>query len=98
METIELTVGGTSVLTLPGLGSAGYQWFVTLSDDAVADITLCTVDASLPPGSQGSRDEHFVVTALRPGEAVAHFVQRRVFQPEALAHAQHDIIIRVKDD
>lgn len=95
MEELVLTVGGRRTLTLPGLGSAGYQWFAAVDDAAVASVEK---RGTVPRGSaapQGSRDEQFEIRALRAGQTIVRFVQRRAFETARPPHATRDFLLLV---
>jgi predicted secreted protein len=95
MEELSLTVGDRRTITLPGLGSAGYQWFATVDDPAVATVEKLGTVPRPGTGPQGSRDEEFEIRAMKSGETVVRFVQRRIFEPGRPPRAQRDIALRV---
>jgi len=98
VEELALFVGEAISLTLPGLGSAGYQWTVNVDDATVASVVkLGNVRrTSASANSNASYDEQFAITALVPGQTVIHLVQRRVFQKTSPPHSARDILVRVK--
>ena len=96
MESRTLAVGARSLVTLPGLGAAGYRWSATVDDPtivAVAGVELDAGPTDRPPGA--SRDEGFALVALAVGETTAHFAQARRFEPGSPPHAVHEIHVRV---
>jgi hypothetical protein len=95
MEELILPVGGRRILTLPGLGSAGYQWFGTVEDEAVASLERLGTVPRHAPGPQGSRDEQFEIHALAQGQTILRFAQRRIFEPGRPPHAERPYLLRV---
>jgi predicted secreted protein len=84
---IELKVGEEYTLRLTGLGSAGYMWGYTLTDDDKA------VRVSAPPASQPSQtggpppiafsaDALFTIQALKPGHVTIRFALRRPWETQ----------------
>lgn len=95
MEELILPIGGRRLLTLPGLGSAGYQWFGTVDDEAVASLERLGTVPRNAPGPQGSRDEQFEIHALRAGRTIVRLVQRRAFESGQPPHATRDFALLV---
>lgn len=96
MELRTLAVGARSLVTLPGLGAAGYRWSATVDDPtvvAIAGVALDPGPADRPPGA--SRDERFALVALAVGETIVHFAQARRFDPGSPPHAVREIRVRV---
>ncbi len=88
---------------LPGLGSAGYQWFWELEEGTgVVEVTLAPLSPSAMPPTGGeppstsSTDELVEVRALNPGKAVVLLVQRRSWQADQPPLHQHRIEVVVK--
>jgi len=95
MEEIELQAGETKDVTLPGLGSAGYQWFATVENSNIATVTkLEAVPGKITSGA-ASYGEVFSITALSTGETTAHFIQKRAFQSSQVVNATRDITIHI---
>ena len=97
--TLELKVGETVHLTLPGLATAGYRWSyeITQADAAIAVSAVSPdsspIESDIPVGS--SSDEHFEIRALKPGQAILRLVQRRSWEQQPpIAEHQIDIIVR----
>ena len=99
-ETAEpLAVGARSLVTLAGLGSAGYHWRAQVDDPKIVSVESVPVER----GSEDhlpseSRDEGFALTALAVGEATVNFTQGRSFEPGADARAVRKIQVRVVSD
>jgi predicted secreted protein len=92
-----LRPGDTHEIRLPGLGTVGYEWSVSVAGDPGA-VSVVETEAAPPRGGDmpgRSRDHVFVVTALRPGHATVHFAQRRPFEPERPPREQHHVEVRV---
>ena len=96
MKEVTLTPGEITRITLPGLGSAGYQWFFEIENKAIASVAKLEGEAvdSPRPGTS-SRDELFEVTALAAGETMIHFAQKRAFAPNAAPNATQDVKVVV---
>jgi Chagasin family peptidase inhibitor I42 len=95
VDALELRVGEEAELTLPGRGSAGYQWFASVEPPEI--VALTRRSGGEPAGGQGSYDDRFVVTALRAGRSTIHFEQRRAFVPGAAPRALRDVVVNVLD-
>jgi predicted secreted protein len=99
---VALKVGERWSVRLPGLGSAGYQWTWELQQ-GVGVVAVSLAPAPLPatqpaggePPGTSSVDEVVEVRALRPGEAVLHFVQRRPWQADQAPYRQHVVEVAV---
>jgi hypothetical protein len=91
-----LIVGARALVTLSGMGSAGYRWTAMVDNPAIVEV----VRAPAPPAPANrpqsfSRDEQFAVTGLAPGETIVHFSQARTFEPEHTPIATRDIAVHV---
>jgi predicted secreted protein len=84
---VTLKVGETNTLRLPGLGTAGYLW----SHEVVENNNLINVSSVIAGSSQvdggsefenigSSRDELFVIRALRVGHSTIKFSQKRSWE------------------
>lgn len=96
IESRTLAVGTRAVVTLPGLGAAGYRWSATVDDPTLVSVERVALPSGLdapPPGA--SRDEAFAVVALAAGETTARFVQARSFEPGRQPHAVREMRVRV---
>ena len=100
--SLNLKVGETYSLTLPGLGTSGYQWTyeITQSDDAVVAVAAIPSEASRPESAQpaigSSRNEIFAIQALRPGQATLRFRQGRSWERDQppLKEFQIEVVIQ----
>jgi hypothetical protein len=96
-----LIVGARALVTLGGMGSAGYRWTATVDNPAIVEVVRApapSASAPLAPANRPqsfSRDEQFAVTGLAPGETVVHFRQARSFEPEHTPIATRDIAVHV---
>lgn len=86
-SSVHLRVGETHRLRLPGLGSAGYGWEMSVEGDGEAvGVSKEFLPPPLPTGGPlpagYSRDEEVVITALAPGTATVRLVQRRSWEGE----------------
>lgn len=84
-EDVSLHVGQSVEQRLPGLGSAGYQWFATVDREGVACVTVrLAAAASEKQPSSGSTDAIATIAALAPGSATVELIQRRAFEAAPL--------------
>ncbi len=84
-EDVSLHVGQSVERRLPGLGSAGYQWFATVDPESVARVTLRLAgDAGEKQPSSGSTDAIATIAAFAPGRATVELIQRRAFEATPL--------------
>jgi Chagasin family peptidase inhibitor I42 len=102
MDELRIRKGETNELTLPGLGSAGYQWIAQPCDPPIVSVEeiLHTDEESLTAvrgHGTGSLEQRFRLTAMTPGQAVVRFVQVRRFAPLNRPHASHEIAVTVTD-
>jgi predicted secreted protein len=90
-----MTVGARFIVTLPGLGAAGYRWSATVDDADVVAVESVTPQrhSHAPPGSSAS--ETFAFVALAPGETTVHLAQTRSFEPGAEPRDTRDLRVRV---
>ena len=96
MGKIELRRHERSIVTLKGLGSAGYRWSFTVDDPRIVDVEYIAVTnkpGDLPPTH--SLDEQFAITGKMTGETVVRFRQGRVFEPSKPPIATREILVRV---
>jgi hypothetical protein len=87
------------MVTLPGLGSAGYQWSIEAVDPqiaAVEELLHSKEDVSAPVA--GSLDQRFRISAIAPGQTAVRFVQKRRFG-NAPPRASHEInlVVQARD-
>ncbi len=84
-EDVSLHVGQTLERRLPGLGSAGYQWFATVDCESVVRVTLrLAPDASEKQPSSGSSDTIATIVGLAVGSAAVELILRRAFETKPL--------------
>ena len=77
---VELPVGERHALSLPGMGSAGYQWTADVrGGGAVAEVDMIASEPVTDAIGAGV-DEKFEIRAKEPGEAVVRFEQRRPWE------------------
>ncbi|MGA2424073.1 MAG: protease inhibitor I42 family protein [Terriglobales bacterium] len=96
METITLKPGESHLISLPGLGSAGYQWMFESSEPHIALVeeVLHSRNAVTVPIT-GSLNQEFRLTAIAPGHATIRFSQRRRFEPDKKPNASYEISVAV---
>ena len=99
--TLNLKVGETYSLTLPGLGTSGYQWTyeITQSDDSVVAVIALpseTSSQSAQPAIGSSRNETFAIQALRPGQATLQFRQGRSWEQSQPPLKEYQIEVVIK--
>ena len=99
--SLNLKVGETYSLTLPGLGTSGYQWTyeITQSDDSVVAVIALPSEVSsqsAQPAIGSSRNEIFAIQALRPGQATLRFRQGRSWERDQppLKEFQIEVVIQ----
>jgi predicted secreted protein len=96
METITLKPGEEHRVSLPGLGSAGYQWMLESCDQLIAvveEIPHSKQDVTVPIA--GSLNQEFRLTAIAPGRTTIRFSQRRRFETGETPHASYEISVAV---
>jgi hypothetical protein len=99
---IELGVGERWSASLPGLGSAGYEWAWEIEEGAgVVEVTLAPLSlppmspaGGEPPGSSNA-EEQVEVCALRPGTARIHLSQRRRWEAGQPPLHKHVVVVTV---
>lgn len=95
-RTVDLQVGQTLVVTLQGLGTAGYVWEVT----STPGPTLEQVGdrETMPPTTDAvgaSARESFRFRGARPGETTLQLADRRPFGARDVAKT-FDVTVRVR--
>jgi predicted secreted protein len=96
MDTLNLKPGESHIVTLRGLGSAGYRWRLKSSDPriaAVEEVLLTKGEGTVPIA--GSVDQQFRLTAIAPGNMLLRFELRRQFGQSGEPHASHEINVSV---
>jgi predicted secreted protein len=85
-DRVELTVGASTDVVLPGLGTAGYTWSPSNDSPAVVGVEARPPQDAAQPGVVGeSREERFRITALSAGTANVTFRLARSFEPQTPA-------------
>jgi hypothetical protein len=77
VDSMTLIVGARVLVTMSGLGSAGYRWTATIDNPAVLEVVrepAPSAPANRPQSS--SRDEQFAVIGLAPGETLSTSARR----------------------
>ena len=97
--TLELKVGETVRLTLPGLATAGYRWSYEITQtNAAIDVSTAASDSvaiGASPTVGASNDESFTIRALESGQASLRFVQRRSWEQQPpLKEYQIEIVVQ----
>jgi hypothetical protein len=96
VEIMTLIVGARVLVTLSGMGSAGYRWTATVDNPAIVEVVRATTPSARANGPRSfSRDEQYAVIGLAPGETVIHFRQTRSFEPQQSPIAARDIAVQV---
>ena len=82
-EEKEFRVGTSLPIILPGLGTAGFQWFYKLDNTESIDIRPYdyTVDAIFREAGT-SNDDVFMLTGKAPGHTTIIFEQRRSWEKD----------------
>ena len=96
-QQLHLRPGEEYLVRLPGLGTVGYEWTISVEGDEAA-VTIAETAAEPPssgdvPGK--SRDEVYVLTARQPGHAVVRFMQRRPFEPDRPPRDEREFGVQV---
>jgi predicted secreted protein len=93
---IELSVGETYTLKLPGLGAAGYIWtYEVIANSDLINVSVATVrtaqssDAGSLPTVGSGVDEIFTLKPQRVGQASIRFVQRRPWEQNQSPLKEH---------
>jgi hypothetical protein len=91
-----LIVGARVLVTVSGLGSAGYRWTATIDNPAVVEVVRAPAPSAPANRPRSvSHDEQFAVVGLAPGKTTVHFRQARSFEPEKPPIAIRDIAVQV---
>jgi hypothetical protein len=100
VEQIELAKHERSIITLKGLGTAGYRWSFTVDNPRFALVERLIAgrqpSEEYPPSR--SVDEQFVITGQNAGETMVRFSQARPFDQLAPPIATREILVRVRAD
>jgi predicted secreted protein len=99
---INLKVGEKYVLSLKGLGSAGYTWNYSVDrNDKVVSISRETAGRPTtppvggPPPDTYSLDYLFTIQAHEPGHVLIHFFQHRLWEKDKPPLNEHTLEIHV---
>ncbi|QHS63283.1 protease inhibitor I42 family protein [Chitinophaga agri] len=85
-EAKEIKTGTSLPVILPGLGSAGFQWFFQISNTECAEIRPYDYTGDKIRQEVGiSNEEAFVIQGKAPGTTTIIFEQRRVWEKEGAA-------------
>ena len=96
MDTITLVVGARVLVTLTGMGSAGYRWTTVIDNPAIVEVVRAPTPPAPANGPRSfSRDEQYAVIGLAPGETVIHFRHTRSFEPQQPPIATRDVAVHV---
>lgn len=84
-EAKEFRVGTTLPIILPGLGTAGFQWFYKLDNTNSIDIKPYdyTVDTIFRSAGTSNADV-FMLTGKAPGHTIVTFEQRRIWEKDGV--------------
>jgi predicted secreted protein len=94
---IDLKVGETYTLKLPGLGTAGYQWTYDIGGDRnLIDVSQTTAKSSEFPAVGSSMDRVFILGGLAMGQVTIHFMQRRPWEKNQPPVAEHTLEVDIK--
>ncbi len=82
-DAIQLAVGDEHLVTLAGLGTAGYKWTAEIDGDAevaeVAEAAAPPLDPEVAVGASAS--EAFALRARQSGSVRIRFALRRPWEP-----------------
>ncbi|KAM3116330.1 protease inhibitor I42 family protein [Phormidesmis sp. 146-33] len=98
--SLNLEVGETYSLTLPGLATAGYQWTyeITQSGDSMVAVIAVPSEAgnheSAQPAIGSSRNEIFAIQALKPGRTTLRFRQGRSWEQSPLKEYSIEVAVQ----
>ncbi len=95
MDTIELYVQESYIVTLKNLAGTGYRWTATTLDPQLVQVEQMVKPQRVGEHLPSSRDEQYLLTGLALGETIVHFVQERSFEAEKPPHATYDIMVCV---
>ena len=80
-EIKELKLGTSFPVVLPGLGTAGFQWFFTIDNPDCVDVVRYNyMIETMFMEAGNSLDVVFMVHSKAPGRAVISFEQKRVWE------------------
>jgi predicted secreted protein len=81
---MELQTGEQRSLPLKGAATAGYRWLASVGGPEPDAISVVVRRGDLPPGAPPGQSvpEAALITALKPGHALARLELRRPWEPE----------------
>ncbi|MCF6402987.1 protease inhibitor I42 family protein [Chitinophaga filiformis] len=85
-EAKEIKAGTSLTVVLPGLGTAGFQWFYNVSNTECVEVR--PYDHAVDTFRQEvgtSNEEAFIIHGKTPGQASVSFEQRRIWEKEGQA-------------
>jgi len=92
-DAIELRVGEEHLVTLAGLGTAGYRWGVEVEDGGeVVDVVRMGGKPPETAAVGASANEAFRLRAKRPGSVRIRFAQRRPWEQDEVPPANERTI------
>ena len=96
IEEKEIRVGTSLPIILPGLGTAGFQWFFKADTEDFIDIKPYhyTVDSMLQQAGN-SNDDVYLITGKAPGLTNIIFEQRRIWEKDGVAINTKNLAITV---
>jgi predicted secreted protein len=82
-DAIELRVGEEHLVTLAGLGTAGYRWAPEVEGDGeVAEVARTGGEPPATEAIGASASEAFTLRAKHPGSVRIRFAQRRPWEKD----------------
>lgn len=94
---IDLKVGETYTLRLPGLGAAGYLWTYDIAGDRnLIDVSQTTAKSSEFPAVGSSMDRVFILQGLATGHLTIRFMQQRPWEKNQHPVAEHTLEVEIK--
>jgi predicted secreted protein len=92
-SNVNLGVGESHRVQLPGLGTAGYRWSAVVEgDEGVAEVSDAGLAELADRRIGRSADELFDIRAVGPGVARVRFAQRRPFEPADVPPAAEQVV------
>jgi predicted secreted protein len=96
IESKTLAVGTRVVITLAGLGAAGYRWSATVEHPGIVTVEKVVVACGPEARQPGaSHEEAFSLCAAAVGETTVRFAQARSFETGVAPNAVREIRVRV---
>jgi len=95
-RTIEMTTGDSLTMRLESNPGTGFEWEVTVADDAVVALTSTTFEPGQDDEGTPGRDA-IVLTATGPGQSEVTFDYRRPWETEVEPEQTLTIVVAVAD-